>query len=558
VIAASAEAKPKWQAEGVDSLNRCGPVALQVCAAVLERPIASAVLEEHLPVRQSLYNLAEIRDAAHALGLNTLAVRWTSLYPRFPVAPAILPIVFRGHPHFVVLTDSCLGQLRIIDVAHVAEPVWVTESHLREHMQWDGTALHVGKDQRFLTIHAWVYGPWIVAGIVLLLSVKAVHRRRAKGHALSDAAVAVPLLVIAIAGCTGKHDEIYFDPKLIVAEQQEDHPSGTYRCSLVNDTSNPVSVRSLRTSCSCVRIEAPSADAIAGGNKCEFVLHVDYPFIGKREVDILAECVTSSAGSSDSDVRYSTNAKVIASANLSRLPRVEWATPHLELIVDRPGVTQAIIEAQTMERADSSAWFVGLQIADEDGHPMGRADTRVVESRTQKEAGLCRRRYKCVLQLDRSRLRDVKGQLYATPEVPHDAQKRSTIATIAVHVKSPFRVTPAVVVLQSSDHRSQKPAVVIDYDSDLPYRVHRAEFSFNSGNVEVGQRVEDARGLTQTVSWDVDWNALVDPGVDSPEQLHKLILHTDHPWYRSITVPVMVQKASQQTTGMPDRAAPGV
>jgi hypothetical protein len=56
----------------------------------------------------------------------------------------------------------------------------------------------------------------------------------------------------------------------------------------------------------------------------------------------------------------------------------------------------------------------------------------------------------------------------------------------------------------------------------------------------------------------VDWNALVDPGVDSPEQLHKLILHTDHPWYRSITVPVMVQKASQQTTGMPDRAAPGV
>jgi len=509
--------------------------------AMLGRPITSQQLEERMPYRQSLYSLAEIRDAAHAFGFSTLPVRWSFLYPRFPVTPAILPVIFRDHPHFVVVTDSRLGQLCLVDVMHTTEPVWVSESDLRKRFHWDGTALHIGADGRFLMIYAWVFGPWLLVGVVVLLSVRTVYRRRVKWLAPF---VGMWLLIV-IAGCTRQQDDVRFEPNPIVAEQGSDEASGTYRCSLVNDTSNPVSLRSLRTSCSCLQIESPSMEAssvvsIPGRSKREFILHVDYPVIGKREVGMLAECVTDSADASGSGFSFSVRAKVVASANLRRVPKIEWANPRLDLVVDRPGVTQEVIELQTIEGADSPEWITGLQIVDKNG-PVATVTARLIESIPLKDARLCKRRYECVAKLDRSRLQSVSGLLRAKLLASDAASSGAIVSTIAVHVKCPFRVRPVVVILHRQNDGPGGARVTVDYDADLSYRVRSAELSCDSSAVKVGGAVGHAHKLTQTVSWEFNWNTVIDADAEPGEKSYTLTLHTDHPWYRSITVPVIAQ-----------------
>lgn len=548
-LAPSAHAKPKWHLDGVHTLNRCGPAALQVCAALLGQPIASEELEEYLPHRESLYSLAEIRDAAHSLGLSTLSVRWSSLYPRLPVSPAILPITFRGHPHFVVVTDSKLGQLCVADITHIDRGVWVSESHLRKKMEWDGTALHIGSGERFPMIYTWMYGSWVLAGAVLLVSVKAIRLRRTKKQTLPRGTSAVALLLVTTAGCTVKQDEIRFDRTPIVAEQVGDQPSGTLRCSLINDTPNDVTVRSLRASCPCVRIEAPSVASIPSGGKYELMLHVDYPAIGKREVSLLAECVPSLAGAGGSDVRYSADARLVVSANLRRVPRVEWATPLIDLVVDRPGVAEGLVEIQTIEPADSDAWISGLEIFNED-RLVTRINARVAELQMHKQPELCRRTYKFVIKLNRQRLRKVSGQMYARPEVSESASNVAAPTTIAVHIKCPFGVSPAAIVLQCRDGEPKDSSVTVAYEADLPYHVQRAELSCATGVVEVSQPVKDSHGLTQEVSWNVDWSSVESADGSSSDQLHKLVLYTNHPWYRAITIPVVVL-SSQRATKIP-------
>lgn len=123
-------------------LLRCGPVALQLCSAICDRPLRADAIDEYFEPGSDENTLAEVRDAAHAVELHTLAVQWRRTLPPPNSSPAVIPIVnARGRRHFVAMA-ACRNSLAlIVDVPQ--PPMWVSEEALRTKLHWHGEALHV-------------------------------------------------------------------------------------------------------------------------------------------------------------------------------------------------------------------------------------------------------------------------------------------------------------------------------------------------------------------------------------------------------------------------------
>jgi prepilin-type N-terminal cleavage/methylation domain-containing protein len=124
-------------------LNRCGAMALTICADAAGRPATLSDVLEYLPDDGDQSTLLDLESAALQLGLTTYAVKWrdTAGTPN-GTFPAVLPVVNRfGNAHFVALLETRGEKLLIADFP--SSPFWVKAGALREFHRWDGTALHV-------------------------------------------------------------------------------------------------------------------------------------------------------------------------------------------------------------------------------------------------------------------------------------------------------------------------------------------------------------------------------------------------------------------------------
>ena len=132
--------------EDLVEVNRCGPRALQVCAAALGRPITSRAMEVLFPQTGDESSFLELKNAAEALGLAALAVQWDGDLPKFEDGPAIVAIANgQQRLHFVAVLQSDARRLLILDFPH--RPFWLPIQALRSRLNWDGQALYVAEDK---------------------------------------------------------------------------------------------------------------------------------------------------------------------------------------------------------------------------------------------------------------------------------------------------------------------------------------------------------------------------------------------------------------------------
>ena len=126
----------------VASLNDCGPIALQVCAIVSGRDISTTDVDRVIAVKGDGCSLLDLENATSALGIPSVAVRWTHRHPADGAAPAVIPIVNKkGKKHFVAVAGWQQGKALVVDVP--SGPVWVDIAKLRTGLAWDGAALHI-------------------------------------------------------------------------------------------------------------------------------------------------------------------------------------------------------------------------------------------------------------------------------------------------------------------------------------------------------------------------------------------------------------------------------
>jgi ABC-type bacteriocin/lantibiotic exporter with double-glycine peptidase domain len=126
------------------SLERCGPLALQVAAATAGRPTKLSEIDGVLGSDDVVTSLAQLQSAAQRLGLATAAMRWSADLPVSTDAPAVIPIVKRnGAGHFITAVARREDQVLVVDVPF--PPLWMELSKLRTTYRWSGAALHVSR-----------------------------------------------------------------------------------------------------------------------------------------------------------------------------------------------------------------------------------------------------------------------------------------------------------------------------------------------------------------------------------------------------------------------------
>jgi len=137
-----AQERDVWFGQELASMNRCGPLALQVCAIAAGRATAGTEIEMYLPRNGREWSLSELEWCAREIGLRTLAVQWRDL-PRILSAPAIIPIVRSGQNHYVALLGRDGDRVMIVDAPYA--PGWISIAELKDRLQWNGYSLHVAR-----------------------------------------------------------------------------------------------------------------------------------------------------------------------------------------------------------------------------------------------------------------------------------------------------------------------------------------------------------------------------------------------------------------------------
>lgn len=95
-------------------------------------------------------SLADCAATARKLGLVAAGIAWrVPSQAKLSDAPAILPIALPGgRRHFVAAVGARHSELLIVDFPF--NPKWVAWQSLREDWGWDGTMLHIARDQQEL------------------------------------------------------------------------------------------------------------------------------------------------------------------------------------------------------------------------------------------------------------------------------------------------------------------------------------------------------------------------------------------------------------------------
>lgn len=177
-------------------LLRCGPIALQLCSAICDRPLSADAIDQYFEPGSDENTLAEVHDAAHAVGLKALAIKWRGTLPPPNAPPAVIPIVnARGRRHFVAMAACRDNVALIVDVPQ--QPAWVSEEVLRTRLNWQGQALHIAaSDSPLADLRGEVESrgrysaaaPWLVTAAVasLCVAVRILRRRRQAVRTIRD------------------------------------------------------------------------------------------------------------------------------------------------------------------------------------------------------------------------------------------------------------------------------------------------------------------------------------------------------------------------------------
>lgn len=125
--------------------NRCGPIALRICARFVGAGEADDKIDRAAACGKHGCSMLALTEAAEAAGLHTLVVRWRGELPAGPSPPAVIPVRMRdGRSHFVAMVAAHEGHALICDLGDIFG--WVSTKRLREDMRWDGHALYVAAD----------------------------------------------------------------------------------------------------------------------------------------------------------------------------------------------------------------------------------------------------------------------------------------------------------------------------------------------------------------------------------------------------------------------------
>lgn len=154
--------------QDLGDLNRCGPIALQVCAVASGRATGSKEIEAILPRDGREWSLSELDACARQLGMHTFAAKWRNVPPSIE-APAIIPIKRAGVKHFVSLVGRRGEKVLIVDPPF--EPVWIPIEQLHDELKWEGYALHVSANPisiQLLKIYMYARELWLVLAICMI------------------------------------------------------------------------------------------------------------------------------------------------------------------------------------------------------------------------------------------------------------------------------------------------------------------------------------------------------------------------------------------------------
>lgn len=190
---------------GVRSVARCGPHALFVSAAAIDRAFPYSRVGELFPDADKESSLEELRIAAIQCGLHARGVRWKSPmnpFERGKVA-AVMPITAAdGRRHFVSLIESRGDQLCLVDFP--GPPLWTFDAELRARTGWDGTVLYVAADESQLSsvCQTASAGPAWIAGTAMALFLIGFARRRRQCSRHQSKHVFIPSAEDSRAGFT--------------------------------------------------------------------------------------------------------------------------------------------------------------------------------------------------------------------------------------------------------------------------------------------------------------------------------------------------------------------
>jgi ABC-type bacteriocin/lantibiotic exporter with double-glycine peptidase domain len=151
-------------------------------------PVTATEITEIIGHDRGSCTLAELDAASRKIGLQTFSVVWSQL-PDQIQAPAIVPVVARGNtPHFVALLEVSGDRAYVVDYPRFAG--WMPISSFKRRMRWDGTALHLARDEAgFRKVRQEAFGfrrrffwPVLLALVAVLGVFKLRRARSARGN----------------------------------------------------------------------------------------------------------------------------------------------------------------------------------------------------------------------------------------------------------------------------------------------------------------------------------------------------------------------------------------
>ena len=131
-------------------LNRCGPVALFVCAEAIGHPRQLTEIESSGPQDDRKWTFADLQNVSAQIGFQTAPLQFASDPISWtPGQTAAIARIFlsTGESHYVTIVESRGSALVISDFPHPPTPV-STET-LRQKYGWDGSLLFVFTDAAF-------------------------------------------------------------------------------------------------------------------------------------------------------------------------------------------------------------------------------------------------------------------------------------------------------------------------------------------------------------------------------------------------------------------------
>lgn len=134
--------------------STCGIDALASCYKELSIDVSFVELGDSLPRRGQNLSLDELASYATDCGLVVRGVRWEVGDIPAGTPPAIIPVTLRdGRRHYLAVRRWNGWQALIQDGESIR---WVSLQRL-QRANWDGTALHIARDQAALDA---VFPPW--------------------------------------------------------------------------------------------------------------------------------------------------------------------------------------------------------------------------------------------------------------------------------------------------------------------------------------------------------------------------------------------------------------